>query len=259
MNPVQRWFCVHTCDDTDKIDCVRYVVESVGYFISIKGKTLGTSERDRESVWGTQYWMQNRWIENVILMMCNLLCCRWDRQWHTHTHTCEMRVNAWHSSAFTSMFSISSSYFNINTRFYICSSIWKIVGGKHCCFNFPPMCVVVAADADAAAVAVVVSRVRCAVNAVIYNKLLYTKQTSLSLFVLSVCRFSTTSTSTTKKCPSLLFSLSLLLICSFNARYLSHGTRISHSRSTIYSHGNYVNLIFWIFTITHFKSFIVCL
>lgn len=64
----------------------------------------------------------------------------------------------------------------------------------------------------AAAGAVAASRVRCAVNAVIYNKLLYTKQTSLSLFVLSVCLFNTTSTSsTTKKCPFFLLSLCVSL------------------------------------------------
>lgn len=100
-----------------------------------------------------------------------------------------------------------------STRFYMFKHLENRRWKTHCCFNFPSMCV-----GAAAAGAVAASRVRCAVNAVIYNKLLYTKQTSLSLFVLSVCLFNTTSTSsTTKKCPFFLLSLSvsLCLCCLF--------------------------------------------
>lgn len=100
---------------------------------------------------------------------------------------------------------------------------WK----THCCFNFPSMCV-----GAAAAGAVAASRVRCAVNAVIYNKLLYTKQTSLSLFVLSVCLFNTTSTSsTTKKCP-FFFSLSLCLSVSVAYLFIRCVLSLSHIRCT---------------------------
>lgn len=105
----------------------------------MKNEGHSHTQRERHTVLCTQsHYIKCYAPLKMILMMCNLLFCRWDRETHA---TC-MRARDTHSSAILQCFLLFPVVLT-STRFSICSSFWKI--GWKCYFNFSIKCVVTVA------------------------------------------------------------------------------------------------------------------
>lgn len=111
-------------------------------------------------------------------MMCNLLCCRWDR----HAHAESERVTLF--CFYSSMFSIISSYFNINTFLYV-QAFGKSSVENKLLFQFS-----INVSLSHSHAICVLSMLSFIINCI---------QTSLSLFELSVCLFNNININVNKK------------------------------------------------------------
>lgn len=156
MNPVHRWFCVCIHVMRYRKELCALVVETVVCTLRFQQQETTLTRTDT----GTPYYIKSAYkiVENVILMMCNLLCCRWDR----HAHAESERVTLF--CFYSSMFSIISSYFNINTFLYV-QAFGKSSVENKLLFQF---------SINVCAVLCLSHSLTChmrAVNAVIYNKL----------------------------------------------------------------------------------------